>query len=165
MTLRYDRTGLAPSSHPALSRADGVAALWEDFLLLVARACLGWMFILYAWRKLTGMDAFIKTLVDRSVPAPTIMGWIAAPVEFLGGLAILLGIGTRYAALVMVLFVIFATVSSHRYWDFPAAQRGGQESHFWKNITIIGGMLLLFVTAGGRFSLDALLWRNKDARR
>jgi putative oxidoreductase len=57
-------------------------------------------------------------------------------------------------------FTIIATAIGHRYWEIaePAARRV-QQSNFAKNITIIGGFILLFVTGGGRFSVDG--WRRR----
>ncbi len=65
----------------------------------------------------------------------------------------------------MVLFVIVATGISHRFWEFADAARRAQESQFFKNLSIIGGFLLLFVTGGSRFSLDALLRRRTGLER
>jgi len=74
---------------------------------------------------------------------------------------IVTGLRTREASLLMVLFVIVATGISHRYWEFADAARRLQESQFFKNLSIIGGFLLLFATGSGRFGLDALLARRK----
>jgi putative oxidoreductase len=135
-------------------------SLWQDFLLLLGRLLMGWIFVESGWRKLMGMDAFVTSLANRRVPYATVMGWIGASVEFLGGLAILLGFATRCAALVIIVFVIVATLIGHRYWELTdAAMRRMQQSHFAKNVTIIGGLVLLFVTAGGRFSVDG--WRRR----
>jgi uncharacterized membrane protein YphA (DoxX/SURF4 family) len=38
-----------------------------------------------------------------------------------------------------------------------------QLTQFWKNVSMMGGQMLLFVTAGGRFSADALLRRKVAA--
>jgi putative oxidoreductase len=134
--------------------------LWQDFLLLVGRVLMGWIFVESGWRKLMGMDAFIASLVNRRVPYATVMGWIGAPVEFLGGLALLLGVATRYATLLMIVFTVVATLIGHRYWEITdATLRRMQQGHFAKNLTIIGGLVLLFVTAGGRLSVDG--WRRK----
>ena len=59
------------------------------------------------------------------------------------------------------MFTIAATLIGHRYWEIaePAARRM-QQSHFAKNITIIGGLILLYVTGGGRFSIDGLRRRG-----
>jgi len=65
-------------------------SLWENFLLLVGRVLMGWIYVESGWRKLTGMDAFIASLVNRHVPYATVLGWIGASIEFFGGLALLL---------------------------------------------------------------------------
>ena len=137
-------------------------ALWQEIGLLVGRVLMGWIFVESGWRKLAGMDAFIASLVNRRVPYATMMGWIGAPVELFGGLALVLGVATRYGALLVIAFTIVATLIGHRYWDLTdAAARRMQQSHFAKNLTIIGGLVLLFVTAGGRFSIDGLRGRRK----
>jgi putative oxidoreductase len=61
----------------------------------------------------------------------------------------------------MLFFTVVASFSSHAYWSVPAAQRAGQSSSFWKNISIMGGLIVLFVSAAGRFSLDNLLFRKQ----
>jgi putative oxidoreductase len=60
----------------------------------------------------------------------------------------------------MILFVIVATGISHRFWEFAEAARRTQESQFFKNLSIIGGFVLLFVTGGGRYSFDGWLKRK-----
>jgi putative oxidoreductase len=150
-----------PSSHPLLSYTDGIATAWQDFLILLGRIMLGWIFVQSGWRKLNDMPAFIKSsLADRGVPMPDVVGYIAAPAEFVGGIAVLLGLGTRYAALLLFVFVIMASATSHRYWEFTGAQLRAQTTQFYKNLSIMGGFVLLFVTAGGRFSVDHLLRRR-----
>jgi len=95
------------------------------------------------------------------VPGSTFWAYIGAPVEFFGGLALLLGFATRYATLLMILFVIVATLISHRYWEFAdATQRRIQNVNFYKNVAMVGGLFFLFVSAGGRFSIDGWLRRR-----
>ena len=135
-------------------------SLWQNFLLLAGRVLMGWIFVESGFRKFLGMDGFITSLVNRRVPYAGVLGWIGAAVEFFGGLAILFGAWTRCGALALIVFVIVATLIGHRYWEFtePAARRM-QQSHFWKNVTIIGGFVLLLVTGGGRWSVDG--WRRR----
>ena len=129
--------------------------LWQNFLLLAGRVLMGWIFVESGLRKLLGMDSFIMSLTNRRVPYAGVLGWIGAAVEFFGGLAILFGAWTRCAALALIVFVIVATLIGHRYWEIaePAARRM-QQSHFWKNVTILGGFVLMLVTGGGRWSVD-----------
>jgi len=133
---------------------------WQSFLLLVGRVMLGWIFFESGFRKLSAMQPFIASLERRSVPLPTLLGWIGAPLEFFGGAALLLGAWTHWGAVGLIIFTIAATLIGHRYWEITdAAARRMQQSHFMKNLTIIGGMLVLFVAGAGRFSVDG--WRRR----
>jgi putative oxidoreductase len=70
-------------------------------------------------------------------------------------------VATRYAALFTIVYVAITILVAHRYWEYPAAQQGNQFNHFQKNLAIIGGALVLFVTGAGRFSLDAMLGKRR----
>ena len=147
------------SSHPALSHADKLATQWQDFLLLIARLLIGWIFVQSGWGKLMNIAGFVATMPRRGLP--DWLGYIAPPVEFIGGVLIIAGLATRYTALVMLLFVIIASFSSHRYWAVEPAQVANQSSHFWKNVTIKGGLVLLFITGAGRIALDWILAKKR----
>jgi putative oxidoreductase len=142
-----------------LGHTDWIATQWQDFLLLAGRVLMGWIFISSGWRKLMDIPGFVKTMPRRDLPE--FLGYVAPPVEFIGGLMLLLGLATRYAAIVMFIFTIVATFSSHRYWNFPEAQQANQNSHFLKNISMMGGIVLLFITGAGRYALDAILLRRR----
>jgi putative oxidoreductase len=132
--------------------------LWGDFLILVARVMIGLIFVLSGWPKLMDMHAAVANLTRQGIPE--FIAYLGPPVEFFGGLAIILGVVTNYAALLILLFTIVATLTAHRFWQFAdPAQYRAQSINFWKNISMMGGMILLFVTAGGRFSIDRLLGR------
>src|SRR5882757_6010508 len=103
------------SSHPALSYADGVAASTSDVLLLVGRILLGWLFVRSGYGKLFDIGAVAASFPPRGIPA--FMAYISVPVEFFGGLALMFGLATRYVVVVMVVFTLVATFSSHRYWE------------------------------------------------
>jgi putative oxidoreductase len=141
-----------------LTHTDGIASNTYDFLLLAGRVLFGWIFILSGWRKLMDIPGFAASMPRRDLP--TWLGYIAPPVEFVGGILLVLGFATRYVALVMLLFLLIATFSSHRYWNYPEAQRANQNSHFWKNISMIGGNVILFATGAGRYALDRMLLRK-----
>src|SRR5262252_5865541 len=108
-----------------------------------------------------GLDAFAASLARNGIPtdiAPMLAA-IGAGVEFVGGLAIVFGLMTRYAAVLMIVFVIVATLISHRFWALQGAERRTQTVQFAKNVAIIAGFLFAFVTGGGRLSLDRW-WRG-----
>ena len=158
------RTGASAAHHgfPAssVSGIDEAAQRFRDGLLLLGRILLGGIFVLSGYGKLMGLSAFAASLERNGVPFASVMAPIGAAVEFFGGLAIVLGIETRYAAALMVAFVIVATLISHRFWEYQDAARQMQQTQFSKNVAIIGGFVVLFVQGGGRFALTRL-WRRE----
>src|SRR5215813_14488728 len=153
-------TTVQNSSHPALSGVDGLAISMSDVVLLIGRILLGWIFVRSGYGKLFDIPAYAATFPGRGLP--TFLAYIAVPAEFFGGLALMFGFATRYAALIMTIFMLVATFSSHRYWDLTdAAARRAQDSNFYKNMAILGGIFLLFVCDPGQFSLDAWLRKRR----
>ena len=145
------------SSHPLLSCTDGIATSTADVILLVGRVLLGWI----SSRKRMGKALEHRRLrglpEELGAPAPELSAWIGAVVELVIGVTLILGLATRYGALLCALFLIIATALAHRYWEYPAAQAGNQYNHFLKNLAIFGGALVLFVTGPGRLSIDRML--------
>jgi putative oxidoreductase len=150
------------SSHPLLSRTDAIAANATDTVLLVGRILIGWLFLASAWGKLGNVAGFAGYLKNLKVPAPEFWSWIGALAELVVGVSLVLGVATRYGALLCALFLIVATALAHRYWEYPAAQLMNQYNHFLKNIAIFGGALILFVTGAGRYSIDRMLAKRKS---
>ena len=133
-----------------------VRATLADAIILVARIMIGLIFVMSGWSKLMNFGGAVAGIAKRGVPEA--LAYLAPPVEFFGGLAIVLGLFTEAAAILMVVFTLIATATSHRYWQYAdPAQYRAQNTNFWKNVTMMGGMLLLFVTAGGRWSIDSLV--------
>jgi putative oxidoreductase len=148
------------SSHPSLSHADSIAASATDAFLLVGRVLIGWIFLVSSaglGGKLWNIAGFAGYLKNLGVPASDFFAWIGVLVEFAIGAALILGVGTRYAALLCALFLIVATTLAHRYWEYPAAQLQNQYNHFLKNLAVFGGALLIFAAGPGRFSVDRIL--------
>lgn len=138
------------SSHPLLSCTDGIATGMLDIGLLIGRLLIAAVFLMTVW---TGgpAAAYLKSL---NYPAPEIMSQLAHIVEWIIVLSLVLGVGTRYGALLGLAFVVLALLTAHLYWQFPAAAQGLQYTFLSKDLAIAGGLLALFVTGGGRFSLD-----------
>src|SRR5436190_6805155 len=149
-------TSIQKSSHPALSGVDGIAVSTSDIVLLAGRILLGWIFVRSGYGKIFDIPAYAATLPPRGLPS--FLAYIAVPAEFFGGIALILGLATRYVVLVLIIFMLVATFSSHRYWEFTdVAVRRAQDANFYKNLAILGGFLFLFVGSPGRFSIDAWL--------
>src|ERR671924_832676 len=134
----------------------------RDLILLAGRVALGLIFVKSGLQKLMALSAFAASLASRGVPQSSFWAVVGATVEFVGGILIIAGLRTREASLLMILFVIVATGIAHRYWEFAdAAARRTQESQFFKNLSIMGGFVLLSAIGAGRYALDAMLGRRK----
>ena len=152
---------------PSTSTRDGAGPLalplspaLADAILLIARILVGYIFVLSGWGKLVGLAGFAASLERQGVPGSYAFAILGAAVEFAGGLALVLGIATRYAALGLVAFTLAATGIAHRFWEFDEAARRGQAINFNKNMAMVGGLLAILVAGPGRFSFDRLLTRK-----
>jgi putative oxidoreductase len=139
---------------------DDVAARSGDFILLFARIVIGWLFLTNGWMFLMNVAGGTAYLTNLHLPNPGFWIWPCLLAELAIGITLILGIATRYASLFTFVFLIIATALAHRYWEYPAAQAGGQYAHFCKNLGLMGGALLLFLNGPGRFSIDNSL-RNR----
>jgi len=123
---------------------------------LVGRAMITWLFVPAGFAKLTGLAGAMAYTASGGLP-----GWLAIPalaVEALGGLAILVGWQTRWAALALAAFTVVAAILYHYVPAQAAADPGeamGQMLNFTKNLAIAGGLLVLAGLGAGRLSLDA----------
>jgi putative oxidoreductase len=128
----------------------------SDVVLLLGRVLMAAIFLNSGFHKLMGLDGFAGYLGSHGVPVGAYpIGVLAACVEFFGALCVLLGLGTRYAVVLMALFTAVAALIAHRFWEISdAAQYVNQMHHFMKNVTIVGGFLVLYAVGPGRLSID-----------
>jgi putative oxidoreductase len=146
------------SSHALLSKADGLATKGADVLILIGRVMLAWVFLASAYGAINNLAGSVGYFTSLKIVAPELFTWVAVLVELLISVSLILGVGTRYGAILAFAFVLVATALAHRYWEYPpGAQQIGQYNNFLKNISIMGGALAILVTGGGRFSLDRTL--------
>lgn len=140
------------------SRFDEFATSNADLLILIGRILLAWVFVGSAYGALTNFSGSVSYFRSLNLPVPQVFTTITVVLEIVLSAGLILGIGTRYCAILLLLFVVSATAIGHRYWEYPAGpQQIGQYNNFLKNISISGGALLILVTGGGRFSLDRRL--------
>ena len=86
-----------------------------DWSLLVIRIGLAIFFISHGWSKLAGMDGFIDMMTMWNFPAPVVLGWAVALTEFVGGIAVLLGVFTKVAAWGFALIALVAYVQVKKF--------------------------------------------------
>ncbi|HEY6022927.1 MAG TPA: DoxX family protein [Pseudolabrys sp.] len=141
------------SSHPLLSYTDDIATGMTDTLLLIGRVLLASVFLMTVWVG----SPNVGYLTSINFINPSLMSPLALVVEWIIVVMLILGLGTRYGALLGLAFVIVATVAAHRYWGYPQAAQLVNYIFLTKNLSIAGGLIVLFVTGPGRFSVDEKL--------
>lgn len=132
----------------------------QNPLALIGRILLAIVFVPAGFGKIGGFEGTVAYATAAGLPMPTVGVAIALLIELVGGLALLIGLGTRYAALALAVFTLVASYFFHAYWALPAEQQMMQQLMFMKNIAITGGLLAFAAFGAGAFSVDA---RRKTA--
>ena len=127
---------------------------WANETILLARILMMALFVLFGWGKLTDFSGTVAYMASSGLPLPTLAAAVVILMEFFVGLAILLGFCTRPLALLLALYTLGTALIGHHYWTMAGAERMANEINFYKNLAIIGGLVLLSVTGPGKYSLD-----------
>jgi putative oxidoreductase len=127
----------------------------QNPLALLSRLLLAALFLPAGIGKITGFAGTVGYIASVGLPLPPLGAAVAIAVEVLGGLALIVGFGTRWAALALALFTLGASFFFHNYWAMPVEQQMMQQLMFMKNIGVTGGLLALAAFGAGAFSLDA----------
>jgi putative oxidoreductase len=93
---------------------------------------------------------------SAGVPLASILVPLSGLMAFLGGLSILLGYRAKIGAWLIVLFLVPVTLTMHNFWAAPDPTTAQiQVVMFMKNVSMLGGALLISHFGAGPFSLDA----------
>lgn len=127
----------------------------QNSLTLIGRLLFVALFLPAGIGKLTGFAGTVGYISSVGLPLPTLAATAALVVEIVGSLALLAGYGTRVAALILAAFTLVASYFFHAYWSVPADQVFVTQLLFFKNVAVVGGLLVLAAHGAGAFSLDA----------
>ena len=135
-----------------------LASLLKSPLLLAIRLYWGWQLIQSGWGKLHHLGQVTDFFASLNLPAPGFTAHFVASLEFVGGIALILGIASRLFGLVLTVNMLVA------YWT---ADRDALTSFFsdpgkFYNAdpyTFLFSALMVLIFGAGLFSLDALLER------
>ncbi len=126
----------------------------RDVGALAGRILLALIFFMSGFGKLTGFAGTAGYIASTGLPFSELLTVGAIVLELGGGLALIVGWKTRWAALALVVFTVPATLLFHNFWAVPADQAMNQNIHFMKNLSIIGGLLVVWAFGAGRLSID-----------
>jgi uncharacterized membrane protein YphA (DoxX/SURF4 family) len=146
-------------------------------LRAVARPLLASIFIVQGYETLrhpelvvSRAEPVVRPLAERIGPVPDDplqAVRINGAVQVAAGSLLALGWWPRLSALAIAATLVPTTAAGHRFWEEPdPVARSNQRTHFFKNISMLGGLLLGAVDTEGK---PGLAWRAKhaadDARR
>ncbi|MDE2238798.1 MAG: DoxX family protein [Rhodospirillales bacterium] len=122
---------------------------FSDEVILLARLLLVVLFLKFGWSKLTDYSGTVGYMAQTGVPVPELSALVAIFMEVFVALAILLGIGTRPLAVLMAAYTLATGFLAHHYWTMTGAAQYENEINFYKNVSIVGGFLLLYAAGPG----------------
>jgi putative oxidoreductase len=128
-----------------------------DGVILAARVLLAALFLIFGWRKLVDYSGTVSRMVQDGAPIPVLSAVIAIFMELPVAFAVAVGAFTRPSAVLLALYTLGTAVIAHRYWTATGADKVDSMESFYKNLSIIGGFLLLYITGAGKYSIDAIL--------
>jgi putative oxidoreductase len=129
----------------------------NDITTLAGRILIAVIFLISGFFKVGGYAQIVAYATAVHLPAPGVAIAAAAAVELAGGLAILAGFKTRFAAWVLFLYLIPVTYVFHNFWAVQGQEQQMQMVNFLKNVAIMGAMLVLSVNGAGSYSVDGKL--------
>lgn len=127
--------------------------LRSGLLPLLARLLLVSEFVIALMGKLTdwsGQAGYMAAHGLRPV-APLLAGALA--IELLGSLCLIVGFRARWAAAVMFVYLGIVSVTLHDFWNMRGMAAGGTETQFFKNVGMMGGLLMVVAFGAGRWAV------------
>lgn len=121
---------------------------------LAGRILIALIFVFAGFGKITGFEGTVGYIASKGLPLPQLAAAGAIIIELGGGIMLVLGLKTRWAAAAILVFTGLAALIFHNFWAAPPDQAQNQMIHFMKNIAIMGGLLFVVIHGGGPLSLD-----------
>ncbi|HEV3063463.1 MAG TPA: DoxX family protein [Vicinamibacterales bacterium] len=100
----------------------------------------------------------VEAAAAHGVPLPAVLVPLSGIIALVGGLSVLLGFQTRFGAWLLVIFLVPVTVMMHNFWSVSDPMtRQIEKAMFLKNVTMLGGALVISYFGAGPLSLDTLI--------
>lgn len=146
----------------------------KDLGLLILRLSGLGLATAHGWGKFSALAAgggerFIASVGNLGFPVPTLFAWAAALSEFVGGLCITLGLGTRVASSFAAMTMFVAAFVRHKAHAHLAVSLGLMQASeetlkAWGNpelaLMYFGAFVAICLAGPGRFALDARIGRK-----
>ena len=128
----------------------------NDEVILAARLVLATLFLIFGCRKVRDYSGTVSQMVQVGLPMPVLATVVSIFIELPVAFAVAVGALTRPSAVLLALYSLGTALIGHHYWTVKGADYVDSMEGFYKDLSIMGGFLLLSVTGAGKYSIDAL---------
>jgi putative oxidoreductase len=129
----------------------------REWGVTVLRVVIGVIFLMHGYQKLFvyGIGGVAQGFGQMGIPAPAIGAVLATAAEGLGGLLLILGLFTRFAAIPIAFTMVVAILTAHLHGGFFAPKG------FEYPLALLGASVALVFLGSGKLALDNVLWRRE----
>lgn len=135
--------------------------LQHPAVAFLGRLLITYIFATSGLAKILDWSGNVQYMSTRHLPMISVLLAIALVIEVVGSICLVTGLYARIAAFIMFLYLMTVTVLFHNYWAFSGMLAGTQETHFRKNLAIMGGLLMIAAQGAGKWSLDSAWHRTE----
>jgi putative oxidoreductase len=128
----------------------------EDAALLFGRLLIAALFLPSGFNKLMTFSAYAASLAAKGLPYPTLVAGVLVAAEFLGPLALIIGLWPRWTALALIGFTAATLWLTYGKSLVGLVFRPRQNVDFFQNLAVIGGLLIYFACGPGVWSRTRL---------
>ncbi len=134
---------------------------------MLGRILLSLVFVVAGIQKLMDIRPIADMLAAAKIPIPEqivpylgdipkyqALGYLVAGIELICGLMVLIGLKARWGALVLVVFTAATIILVHHFWDMSGAAFNSNLTDALKNLSIMGGLLLVVAVGAGPSAID-----------
>lgn len=125
----------------------------KDLALLLLRIGVGLIFIVSGWGKLAGIEGVQSFFGNIGIPLPSVMAWVVALVEFLGGIMVLTGYKIQIPAILLAIVMLVAIFT---------VKLGGDNvfSGMRLELMLLLTSLSLSMMGSGQYSIEAMMSKS-----
>src|SRR5690242_9755782 len=127
--------------------------LQHPLVSFIGRLLIVYIFATSGLAKIFDWSGNVQYMSTRHLPLIPALLAIAMLIEIAGSICLVTGLYARVAAFVMFLYLTAVTVLFHNYWAFSGMLAGTQETHFRKNLAIMGGLLMVAAQGPGKWAI------------
>lgn len=128
--------------------------LYQSFLALLGRICMGILFFWAGWEKLMNLEGTMGYMASRQMPMVHFFLPAAIALQIVGSLSLITGYKARWGAALLILFIIPAAMIFHDFWNLQGQERYIEKIMFMKDVAILGGLMMVVAFGPGKWSVD-----------